>query len=130
MLKNHLPLLIATLLGTQLCQADSRHYHTAPAAPAAPPGEQFEIPLIEIDPDSGEQRIYLAPPGDKQRLVASAGYRQDATEAAAPGLHQAIGQLHQQMAAACPQGWVKLEEWAVTDSSQINLHYAFACIGQ
>lgn len=131
MFKRHFSYCLIALLGTPLCQADSRHYQTAPAEPATAQSGQFEIPLIEVDPDSGDRRVYLTPRSDTQALAVSARYRaQPEPEAVASALQQAIGQLHQQMTAACPQGWVKLEEWAVTEGSQINLHYAFACIGQ
>lgn len=43
------------------------------------------------------------------------------------GPHPAINGLYVQMAAYCPQGWKKLEEWVAPAETGYFLHYQFQC---
>lgn len=124
-------LLFTTLANAQLGSAETRHYHTAPPAPSVEHPE-IAIPLIEIDPDTGEKRIYLTPGTDdkplsfEEQVVSSSYVLQPDSEQR--GLHQAIASLHQEMANRCPDGWLKLREWATPDNPGLKLHYAFTCL--
>ncbi len=123
------------LFGHQLCQADTRRYQTLPAEQKPEPrteprtmSQQIEIPLIEVDPDSGEMKVYLRPQTQEtETLITSANYQSNAKDKEI-GVHQAIVTLHQQMAAHCPQGWLKLNEWAIPGDLEVTLHYSFTCL--
>ncbi len=115
------------LLGSHLCQADTRRYQTLPAEQRTM-SQQIEIPLIEVDPDSGDMKVYLRPQTqDTETLITSANYQPNAKDKDI-GVHQAIVKLHHQMAAHCPQGWLKLNEWAIPGDLEVTLHYSFTCL--
>ena len=129
MRNNFILFAVCLALGLSPCYADNQHYRTAPPQNPDHPTSEIDIPLLEIDPDTGERRIYLRPTPQGETHIAQAFYQSE-PGAGDPHLHQAILQLHQQMNTACPAGWLKLEEWAAVSERGIQLHYRFACLGQ
>ena len=124
-------LLFIHLIGFEYCLAETRHYRTAPIHQPQDDETEISIPLIEVDPDSGEKKLYLKLGSDTQTkglaehfIYADYGFDADKSNS----LHQAIARLHQQMRTTCPQGWLKLEEWGIPFDSSFRLHYAFACL--
>jgi len=124
-------LLFIHLIGFEYCLAETRHYRTASTHPPQDVETEISVPLIEIDPDSGEKKFYLKLGSDTQPeglaehfVYADYGFDADKDNS----LHQAIASLHQQMRALCPQGWLKLKEWGIPTDLSFRLHYAFACL--
>ena len=114
------------------CLAESTLYQTAPKQPSATPQQGFDVPLISINPDTGKTRVFITPNGSFSNKLASHGapvYHARALYQATPaGIPASIAKLHQQMAEACPQGWIKLQQWATLQSDTPELHYQFQCL--
>ncbi len=124
-------LLFISLIGIRNSVAQTYHYHTTPAQPQSD-ARDVGIPLIEVDPDSGEKKVFLRPnsgssSGTVEQKIVSASY-QPGAQGTESGLHQAIAQLQEKMTKACPDGWIKLQEWGIPENSAVILHYSFACL--
>ncbi len=112
--------------------ADTTTYQTAPKAPPEKTPQAWNAPLISVDPETGKTRIFIQPDGSFSNSLASHDTPvYDARSLYKPtstGIADSITKLHRQMADACPQGWVKRQEWADLQSDTPELHYQFQCL--
>jgi len=124
---------IALLFSLSLtCFADSTVYQTAPK-PSAPNAEStLNVPLISVNPDTGKTRVFITPDGSFSDRLAPHGapvYHALALYNPTPaGIPASLVKLHQQMADTCPDGWIKLQEWATLQTNAPELHYQFQCL--
>lgn len=124
--------LTLSLIFSLSTSADTTVYQTAPKATAPKNQEQWSTPVISIDPHSGRTRVFITPDDSFSHSLASHGapvyHARAFYEPTATGIPASLVQLHRQMAEACPQGWIKLQEWANLKTEAPELHYQFQCL--
>jgi len=112
--------------------ADTTTYQTTAKAPPVQNQQTWSAPLISIDPRTGKARVFIQPDGSFSNSLASHNapvYHARALYEPSPGgISVSMTKLHRQMADACPQGWIKLQEWASLQSDTPKLHYQFQCL--
>ena len=120
------------LIISQPCVAESKTYQTAAKPTVADQQQIITSPLISVNPDSGETRVFITPNSHHTNGLAShntpvyharALYKPSAT-----GISSSVVSLHQQMANLCPRGWIKLDEWVTLKADTPELHYQFQCL--
>jgi hypothetical protein len=112
--------------------ADTTTYQTAPKVPSEQTRQVWSAPLISVDPQTGKTRIFIQPDGSFSNSPASHGtpvyHARVLYKSTSTGISDSIIKLYRQMADACPQGWIKLQEWASLQTDTPELHYQFQCL--
>lgn len=120
------------LILSQVCFADARSYQTAPKLPVSENPQSITVPLISVNPNTGQTRVFITPEGEFGSGLAShkapVYHARALYEATPAGVSASTTVLHQQMGKRCPQGWIKLQEWASLQSKIPELHYQFQCL--
>lgn len=126
------PVVCLCLLFSMPLAADTTTYQTAPKAPSVQNQQTWNAPLISIDPQTGKTRVFIQPDGSFNNSLASHDaplyHARALYQPTSAGIFDSIIKLHQQMADACPQGWIKLQEWANLQINTPELHYQFQCL--
>lgn len=127
-------LLSLCLLLSLPAAADTTVYQTGPKTTGSQaPREIWSAPVISVDPKTGRTRVFITPDGSFSNNLASHGapvyHARTLHEPTPAGIQTGVGRLHQQMADTCPQGWIKLQEWARLTTDTPELHYQFQCLG-
>ena len=113
--------------------AESTVYQTAPKPPPQQSQQEWGVPVISVNPTTGKTRVFITPDGSFSNSLAPHGapvyHAQAFYEPTPTGIPASIVKLHRQMADTCPQGWIKLQEWASLQTDTPELHYQFQCLG-
>lgn len=112
--------------------AEAKTYQTEPKPTPQETGQGWEVPVISVNPEAGQKRVFITPQNNPSNSLApynSPVYHARAAYTLTPaGIPVSIEKLHQQMAEMCPQGWIKLQEWATLQSNPPELHFQFQCL--
>jgi len=131
----HIPIRTITFLcwltGLPLA-AETTTYQTAPKSQPPKITQDWQIPVISIDPATEKTRVFIQSDGSfgdgLASRVAPVYHARALYEPASSGISDSIIKLHRQMADACPQGWIKRQEWAILQTDTPELHYQFQCL--
>jgi len=114
------------------CFAEATVYQTVPKPPVPNSETALIVPLISVNPDTGKSRVFITPDGSfRDRLAPHRApvYHARALYTLTPaGIPASIVKLHQKIADAGPQGWIKLQEWVTLQFDTPELHYQFQCL--
>ncbi|MEH6357951.1 MAG: hypothetical protein V7745_03115 [Pseudomonadales bacterium] len=112
--------------------AESKTYQTAAKPTVADQQQIIPSPLISVNPDSGETRVFITPNSHLTNGLASHNtpvyHARTLYKLSATGISSSVVSLHQQMANRCPRGWIKLHEWVTLKTDTPELHYQFQCL--
>jgi len=130
----HAPICFVTLLCSLIClplAAETTRYQTAPKSQPPKNTQDWQVPVISIDPVTKKTRVFIQPDGSfSDSLVSHATpvyHARSLYDLTPTGISNSTVSLHRQMASACPQGWIKLQEWTSLQSNTPELHYQFQC---
>ena len=112
--------------------ADATSYQTEAKPPSTTAQQSWNVPVISVNPATGQQRVFITPLGELGNGLASheapVYHARALYQPTATAISTSITSLHQQMAEHCPQGWIKRQEWAILQSDTPELHYQFQCL--
>lgn len=112
--------------------AEPVSYQTASKPEISRPPASWKTPLLAIDPDTGKVRVYIQPDASFSNAMASSDapvyHAQALYEPTQQGISSSQLTLHRQMRNACPQGWIKLQEWVQLNTDRATLNYQFQCL--
>jgi len=117
---------------SNVCLAEPNTYQTAPKFLAPESQQDINAPLLSVNPESGNTRVFITPNSLFKHELASQGrpvYHARTLYRPTPsGISDSMIKLHLQMADTCPQGWIKRQEWANLQTNTPELHYQFQCL--
>jgi len=112
--------------------AESTVYQTSPKPAHTSSQKDWSVPVISINPDTGKTRVFITPDGSFSSSLASHGapvyHARALYDPTSTGISDSTIALHRQMVDICPQGWIKLQEWANLHTDTQELHYQFQCL--
>ena len=120
------------LILSHYCLAETKTYQTEPKPTPQETGQGWEVPVISVNPETGQKRVFITPQNNPTSSLAPHNspiyHARAAYKLTSIGIAASIAKLHQQMAEACPQGWGKRQEWATLKSDTPELHFQFQCL--
>jgi len=132
MYKNAICTLLFVLSNTCLAEPKTYQTESKPSSSGSASEPALIAPLISVNPETGKTRVFITPDGsfsDRLATQSAPVYHARALyESTSSGISDSLIKLYRQMADACPQGWIKLQEWAILQSNTPELHYQFQCL--